>query len=297
MKNLVEHSIRVIWDVVGEYEQNKKEYDFSGSLKGISGMDYCLQEILSKGNHFSPRAEAMLKKIFNLKNAPNSNSHHDAEFGGLLTGTGKMEVRCLTKNATTRYSTKSGKGREATKETDADGTLTFDSDHAWHMLKLKNTDYFAFVDTLYFPEIFITVIKSTTFIDLYYDGEYNKDGLLPKSITRDDFYKMFYGNYGYINNSPHFISWKDENPWDLPQEVIDRNLKHKRHSEIVRKSKEDIEGFAQKAEVIRLEDYIANNPDEFKDRPREVIIKKGVDVNFDYIEVLGLPMIDILPPT
>ena len=226
MKKLVSQSIEVIWDGIKEYEAYKDEYDFMGNMYGISGIDYTLIRVLCQGDRFCHHAEALVKMAFGLQDSPLPNSYHDAQFCHPFYGLCTLESRCLMGHTSTSHSSEvGGGGRSATEKTEENGGKTFKIAHKRALHKLYNTSFFAFCDIKFMPRLHISIISSDVILDLWRKGIYaiqkgKNKGLLLQSITRDQFYKMFYGN----SNSNVGIVWEKRNPWGMSQKRQDENI-------------------------------------------------------------------------
>jgi hypothetical protein len=222
----VDHSIEVIWDGIKEYKAYKDEYDFMGNMYGISGIEYTLIRVLCQGDRFCHHAEALVKKTFGLQDSPLPNSHYDAQFYHPLYGLCTLESRCLMGYTSTSHSSEiGGGGRSATEKTEANGGKTFKTAHQRALHKLYNTTFFAFCDIKFMPRLHISIIRSETILELWRRGIYaiqkgKNKGLLPQSIGRDSFYKMFYGQ----TNLNVGILWEKKNPWGLSQQKQDENI-------------------------------------------------------------------------
>lgn len=229
MKNLVEHSVKIVWDGLAGYKAYKDVYDYMGVLNDCTGIEHFLVEELSKGNRFSNCAEAIIKKVFVMRDSPKANSLYDAEIFHPLTGKMTMEIRCVQLRTSTSYSSEiGGGGRTPTSITDKKGLKTHWDAHLRTMHKLNNTAFFGFCDIRFTPELYISIIKSETILDLWNEGIYGIwrviDGedkfLLPQFMTREQFYKYFYG----VKNT-HQVKWKNENPWNISPEKAAENIK------------------------------------------------------------------------
>ena len=226
MEKRVDQSIEVIWDGLKEYEAYKDEYDLMGSMYGISGIEYTLIRVLCQGDRFCHHAEALVKKAFGLEDSPLPNSYHDAQFHHPFYGLCTLESRCLMGYTSTSHSSEiGGGGRSATEKTEAEGGKSFKKAHERALHKLHTTTFFAFCDIKFMPRLRITIVSSDNILDLWRRGVYaiqkgKNRGLLPQQITRDQFYKLFYGQ----SNPNVEIVWNKKNPWGISKKRQEDNI-------------------------------------------------------------------------